>query len=127
MTVIVEKSVCYDCEGVSSCMRLKRLNPGTTIRDESVKLFEGVDVGKPSEVPIYKKQGRKSEVFEIIITTCSMKEQYVMRKKRGTLTEEEKAENMLYFCSLCKSMHRVGSDVGKAHRNYKDTKDVKLV
>lgn len=84
MTVIVNKSVCIDCDGVSTCMRLKRLNPGTNIRDSFTKLYDGVDVGKPSEVKLYKKEGREKEVFEIIIVNCSMKAQYEMRKKKGS-------------------------------------------
>lgn len=116
MSVIIEKSVCVDCQGLSSCMRLKRLNHGKTIRDELTKLYKGVDVGKPSDIEVYKNPDRKIEIFEVIISKCSLKEQYEMRKKRGQLSNEEKEDNTLYYCNICKSMHKESSELGKSHK-----------
>lgn len=116
MTVIVEQSVCKDCFGIESCMRLKRLNPGMSLRDNMEKLYEGVHTsGDKSEEPVYKRQGRSKETFEIVIVKCSMKEQYETRLKMRNIKEEVSIDKTLFYCTICLSMHKRGSKVGVEH------------
>ncbi len=120
MPVIVEQSACIDCEGLTTCQRLKRLNPGRCIRDNHTKVFDGFDTGTVSGAELYVKPGRQEEVFDLIIVNCSMKKQYPMRKERGVVAEEESEHNKLYYCNICKSMHMNGSDIGKSHKEKSD-------
>lgn len=122
MTVIIEKSICVDCDGRNTCQRLKRLSPGLTIRDEMIQKYEHGDIKK--DELLYKlistRSGRPKDIFEVIIVTCSMKNQYSFRKKNSVLTEKQKEENVLYYCNLCKSMHRLNSTMGRAHKPISD-------
>ncbi len=127
MPVIVEKSVCKDCDGLSTCQRLKRLNPGSTIRDEMTKMYEGTYTVNGSNDLLYKKPGRPKETFEIIIINCSMKAQNEIRKKRGILDHDEKEDNTLYYCNICLSMHRLSSDIGISHKEESDMINSKKV
>lgn len=86
MSVIVEKSICFDCTGKDTCQRLKRLCPGKSIKEE----FEGIyDKAKREDFDtdkyLYKINGeyrkRSEETFQIIIVNCSMKVQYSERKR----------------------------------------------
>lgn len=112
MTVIIEKSICVDCDGRNTCQRLKRLNPGISIRDELIQKYES---GNEFLCKLVKSRiGRPKEVFEVIIVTCSMKEQQNKRKK---FTVRD-AVSPLYYCNLCQMMHRDNSELGIAHKRY---------
>lgn len=75
MTVIVEKSVCFDCKGKLTCQRLKRLIPGKTIKEEVEHTHSHLSKDN------IKYRERRSEIFEMVIINCSMKNQYDTREK----------------------------------------------
>lgn len=118
MSVNIEKSICVDCKGRLSCARLKRLNPGTTIRDSMKELYNGVDTGVKSGALLYIREARKKEIFEMIITVCSLKEQYAFRLKMRDIEEI----NTLYYCKMCQTMHRSHSSIGISHEKYSGEK-----
>lgn len=101
MTVDIKKSVCLDCIGRETCQRLKRLNPSSGIRDElDVKGY-------------YKKENREEEIFVLVITRCSMKDRYEYAVFKIGRTEKDC--DALYYCPLCKKMHRKSSVRGISH------------
>ena len=129
MTAIIEESVCYDCKGKDTCQRLKRLRPGTSIRDEIETLYDKAKRGELDTSALlykitgeYKKRGK--EIFEIIIVNCSMKVQYNDRErlaKEAILSPEERAElRYLFYCTVCKKMHISGSGIGREHKKIMD-------
>jgi len=129
MTAIIEESVCYDCKGKDTCQRLKRLRPGTSIRDEIETLYDKAKRGELDTSALlykitgeYKKRGK--EIFEIIIVNCSMKVQYNDRERlseKAIVSLEERAElRYLFYCTICKKMHISGSGIGKEHKQIMD-------
>lgn len=78
MSVLIEQSICKDCLKVNTCQRLKRLIPGTTIRDSHTDLYgaygeHGGNFGVISGAKLYAKPNRPKEIFELIIVNCSLK------------------------------------------------------
>ncbi len=117
MSVIVEKSVCVDCIGRDTCQRLKRLNPGVTIRDELIQKYERGDIKKDELLCklVKSRAGRPEEIFEIIIVNCSLKGQYSERKRLGNVKD---GTGIMYYCKLCESMHNEKSEIGFAHKKH---------
>lgn len=125
MTVIVEESICWDCKGKSTCQRLKRLNPGKSIRDEIENLYEKAKVGELDTAELlykingeYRKRGK--EIFEILIVNCTLKNNYNEGKQLISEIKEHSESRYLYYCIICKRMHGEGSDIGKKHKEIID-------
>ncbi len=129
MTVIIEESVCWDCKGMSTCQRIKRLSPGRSIREEIESLYDKAKSGELNTAELlhkidgeYRKRGK--EVFEILVVNCTMKVQYDERERLAIaagLNPEEHADlRYLYYCPMCKKMHINGSGIGKEHKQIMD-------
>lgn len=129
MTVLIEESICYDCKGMSTCQRIKRLSPGKSIREEIENLYDKAKAGEMDTATLlhkidgeYRKRGK--EVFEILVLNCTMKVQYNERERLATeagLNPEERDESRyLYYCIICKRMHITGSGIGKEHKEIMD-------
>ncbi len=126
MTLLTEESVCWDCRGRDTCMRLKRLSPGKSIRDELESLY---DSAKNNEIDtstlLYRIDGeykkRNKEIFEILIVNCSMKVQYIERERMANEAannpEERSNLRYLFYCPMCNKMHINGSGIGKEHND----------
>lgn len=113
MSVLIEKSICVDCVCKDTCQRLKRLNPGSTIRDDLLREFKTDSL---SCKLIEGRGGRPKEIFELIIATCSMKKQCIERKKFRL----HEVTNPLKYCRLCQTMHPENSKIGLLHKVYLD-------
>lgn len=123
MSVVIKESVCRDCSKVDTCMKLKRLGTGKTIRDELLEVRGKAAGGKDFLYKLVEERKRPPEVFEVVIKKCGVmiqNKEYVRMKKRleeKTKKSETEDDDKLYYCDLCKAMHRNGSDIGKAHKD----------
>jgi hypothetical protein len=93
MTVIMEKSACFDCIWNKTCQKLERLN-GSDNRDDN----------------------REKEIFELIIKKCSL--QNYDRSNPRSEKIIERNNYTLYYCNLCNKMHHSNSPIGKLHNKY---------
>lgn len=112
MSMIVENSVCFNCEWKNSCQKINKLREMCS-----------------SEVNI---TGRPIDIFNVIITKCSLKNydrSYDSGKNRGGNRNKSRSgdkvnnENNgelysggMYYCLECKSMHHENSRIGKLHK-----------
>lgn len=129
MTVIVEESVCWNCKGLSTCQRIKRLSPGKSIRDEIESLYDRAKAGELDTATLlhkidgeYRKRGK--EVFEVLVVNCTMKVQYIERERLASeaIMNSKECDELryLYYCTICKKMHISGSGIGREHKEIMD-------
>lgn len=110
MSVLINQSTCFDCEGRATCQRFKRLNP-SSIRDDLIQTFKTDSL---SCKVIESREGRPKEIFEVVIQNCSMKSQCANRKKFRL----HDVTNPLKYCKLCQTMHQENSKIGVLHAKH---------
>ncbi len=91
MSILIARSVCVDCIWKDSCQKLHKLHEMC----DSKRVYPGKPV----------------DVFDVIITTCSLKDfdrSYKSDKLVG-----------MYYCPDCCSMHHESSRIGKLHKKAK--------
>lgn len=115
MSMIVENSVCINCNWKGSCQKVN-------------KLREMCSNGTSDS-------GRPTDTFNVIVTRCSLKNldrSYDNGKNRGGNKDKnrsgDKVDNDnndkyygggMYYCLECRAMHHENSRIGKLHK--KDT------
>lgn len=111
MGIIVENSVCVDCNWQDSCQKVNKLREMCN---------------NDAKTP----EGRPKDIFNIVITKCSLKN-YIRDycgRKRGKIDDgndgfdenEKYYEGGMYYCKECHSMHHGNSRIGKAHKKYNE-------